>query len=136
MKAKVICKEESVIYKGNIYTHGDEFEVDETIGKSLIERGYIAGITDNADLFDEEEVCDLNAELEAMSYPQLKAYASELGVSAKGTKDELIERILKYMAEVEETEAEEVEEEAEADFEESEDEAEEAGELPNTSMPE
>lgn len=133
MKATVINKEESVIYQGNIYRYGDSFEVDDSIGKSLIERGYIKGETDNSDLFDEDEVCDVKAELEKMSYPQLKAYASKLGVSASGKKEELIARILEFLAEDEnedETDFEEV------DGKDSDEDEEPGDELPNTSMPE
>ena len=130
MKAVVIKQDESVIYKGNIYGYGDSFEVDDSIGKSLIERGYIQGETEKADLFEEEEVCDVKAELEEMSYQDLKAYASELGVSAKGKREELEERILKALAENIEDASEEL-----ADFEEAEEE-EADSELPNTSMPE
>ena len=127
MRAKVIKTDESVIYAGQIYKFGDEFEIDDLIGKSLIERGYIQGVTDNGDLFAEDEVVDLTVNVEEMSYPQLKAYASELGISASGKKEELIERIKDFLSTVEE-----LPEEAEAETEDEE----EAGELPNTSMPE
>ena len=125
MIAKVISTNESVIYNGKIYGFDDEFEVSDEIGKFLIERGLIAGKTDNANLFPEDEVEDVEEILEAvemrndideMSYPELKSYASELGLSASGTKVELIERIKEHFADL--------------------DEAEETEELPDTSMPE
>lgn len=125
MLARVITNEESIIYNDKIFGYGDEFEVDEAIGKSLIERGLIAGETDNENLFSEDEVADVEEILEAvemrddiaeMTYPKLKSYASELGLSASGTKDELIARIKEHFADLEE--------------------AEETEELPDTSMPE
>ena len=42
MKVTVIKKQESVIYNGKIYRYNDSFEADEAIGKSLMERGYVA----------------------------------------------------------------------------------------------
>lgn len=145
MLARVINPEESVIYKGEIYACGDEFEVDEAIGKSLIERGYIEGITDNPNLFAENEVMDvtdieedndgddsvdddtdikegveIRDDIESMAYPELKSYASQLGLSGKGSKEELIARIKEHFGKLEEVETED---------EESED-------LPVTSMPE
>lgn len=141
MRAKVINNQESVIYKDQIYKFGDEFEIDEVIGKSLVERGYIAVMTDNAELFNEDEVMEVPAdeveekdlfaeveeeskeaqegieirEVESMSYPELKAYASVLGLSASGKKDELIARINEHLEGLDEAEADE---------------------LPNTDMPE
>jgi len=107
MIARVISTEESVIYNQKIYGYNEEFEIADEIGKSLIERGLIAGV--------EEEIDDLAK----MSYPELKSYASELGLSAKGTKDELIARIKEHFASEPENE----------------DEPENEG-SPNTSMPE
>ena len=122
MRAKVINNQESVIYKNNIHRFGDEFEVDEVIGKSLIERGYIAAMTDNAELFSEDEVVDVPADevdeaeldieirdenVESMSYPELKAYASALGISASGKKNELIARIKEHLEGLEEAEVDE-----------------------------
>ena len=130
MRAKVINNIESVIYKSEIYKFGDEFEIDEVIGKSLVERGYIAAITDNAELFGEDEVVDVPADevdeaevtleirdenIESMGYPELKAYASALGLPANGKKNELIDRINEHLEGLDEAEADE---------------------LPNTDMPE
>lgn len=121
MLAKVIKNDESVIYNGKIYCHGDEFEINEAIGKSLIERGYIAGIEDDVKEDD----------IENMSYPELKSYAKELGLSASGTKEDLIFRIKQHLADLENAETED---DAEGDDAETEDDAED--ELPDTSMPE
>jgi hypothetical protein len=124
MIAKVISTDESIIYNDAIYGYGDEFEVDDAIGKSLIERGLIAGITE-IEVEDEEEILDgveMREDISTMSYPELKSYASKLGISASGTKVELIERIEMYLANL--PEAEEAED------------AEETNEIPNTSMPE
>lgn len=132
MKAKVVKSDESVIYNGVIYSHGEEFEVDDAIGKSLIERCLIAGITDNENLFSEDEVMDaeeiidgivMREDIDEMTYPELKSYASELGLSASGRKDELIARINEYFSKAEEVEVED-------------EDGEEAEEIPNTSMPE
>ena len=128
MKARVIKTDESVIYQGKIHSFGDEFEVNDEIGKSLIERGYIAGVDYTPALpYEDEAVAEPEAEeiadgieikdISGMSYPELKAYASELGLSASGRKDELIERINEYFGKLEEADTE-------------------GDELPNTDMPE
>lgn len=124
MKAKVITTDESVIYNEKIYCCGDEFEIDEAIGKSLIERGLIAGVTANENLFPEEvaaadetlEAVEMRADIDEMSYSELKSYASELGLSAIGKKGELIARIKEHLSDL--------------------DEADDSDEIPNTSMPE
>lgn len=104
MIAKVIKTDESVIYNGIIYGFEEEFEIDDAIGNSLIERGYIVNIEDAEEIKEGIEIKDVDS----MSYPDLKSYASELGLSAKGTKDELIARINEHFAEAEEVEAEEI----------------------------
>lgn len=125
MIARVISTSESVIYNGEIYGYDDTFEVDDAIGKSLIERGLISGETDKENLFSEDEVADgeeireaieMREDIDEMSYQELKSYASKLMISASGTKGELIERIKMYLANLPE--------------------AEETEELPDTSMPE
>lgn len=107
MLTRVIKKGESVVYDGKIYSFGDDFEVDNAIGKSLIERGYVTEIGGSANP-SEEEIIDVDYEevaesnevkdVSEMSYPELKAYASELGISASGKKTELIERINEALA--------------------------------------
>lgn len=119
MNVTVTKENESVIYNGKIYSHGQSFDVDEVIGKSLIERGYVAAA---------DAVC-AEKSLEDLSYAELKKLAADMGVSATGKKEELIDRIRSASEEDEaETEAEEEQEseEGEADAE----------ELPNTGMPE
>ena len=129
MNVTVIKEQESVIYNGVIYYHGDSFEVDEAIGESLMERGYVAitaaAPADEAPVEDTEEAVEelqeavVEAdELEGMSYSELKRIAAQKGLSAIGKKDELIARIREAEMPVEEAE--------ESDCE----------ELPNTAMPE
>lgn len=126
MKVTVIKENESVIYNGEIYRHGESFEVEELIGKSLIDRGYVS-----ADFPVEEEEAEMQEEevdsedLDKMSYPDLKSLAAQLGLDAKGRKDELIERIRAHAAERPEETAADLDEAEEA-----------ADELPNTDMPE
>ena len=125
MKVIVINEKESVIYNGEIYKFGHSFDVDEVIGKSLIERGYVTS----------EEVGEaemhtgyLDAdEVREMSYPELKKLAASLGLPTNGKKDELVERILEAGATAPEDEDEE-EEEA--------DETPDSSDLPDTGMPE
>lgn len=127
MKVRVIKTDESVIYQGNIYSFDDEFEVNDGIGKALIERGYVASLDSiSADIPEEDADAEPEAEeiaegvevkdISGMSYPELKAYAAELGLSASGKKEALIERINEYFGKLEETET--------------------VDELPNTDMPE
>lgn len=139
MFAKVISTDESIIYKDKIYGYGDEFEINDAVGKSLIERGLIVGITDDENLFPEDEVADGDEILEAiemredideMSYPELKSYASKLGLSANGKKDELIKRIKEHFEKFTEAETEN------GDDDEGETDNENGDEIPNTSMPE
>lgn len=132
MKARVIKTDESVIYQGKIYTYDEELEIDDSVGKSLVERGYIAEIaadniipptdedTDGEDAEAEPEIEEgiEMKDISEMSYQELKSYASDLGLSAAGKKDELIARINQYFSECEEAETED------------------DGELPNTAMPE
>lgn len=130
MIARVIKPDESVIYKGEIYTCGEELEVDDAIGNSLIERGYIMPISDDVvippeDEEEEEETeikdaVEFKDNIDEMSYNDLKAYAKSLDLSAGGTKEELIARIKEFLENLEEVETEDEEE----------------GELPATSMPE
>ena len=117
MKVIVTKKNESVIYNGNIYSHGQSFDVDEVIGKSLMERGYVAA----------DGAADAEKSLEDMSYPELKKLAAEMGLSATGKKEDLIARI-NGASEEDETEADDEEQESEED--------ETADDLPNTGMPE
>lgn len=124
MNVTVTKKNESVIYNGKIYSHGQSFEVDDVIGKSLMERGYVssAEVEDEAELHD--AVVD-SGDLDKMSAADLKSLAAQLGLDAKGRKDELIQRIRAH--------AEAAPEESD-DLEDSD--AEESDELPNTDMPE
>lgn len=119
MNVTVTNKNESVIYNGKIYSHGDSFDVDDLIGKSLAERGYVS-------CTEQMEETDALAE---MTYAELKKLAAEMGVSASGKKEDLIARIRA---------AEEAAPEAADDLDDAAPEAdnEEAGDLPNTSMPE
>ena len=120
MIVTVIKKNESVIYGGKIYTSGQSFEVDESIGKSLIERGFVALASPPSSPKTEENDGD-SSDLHEKSYAELKKLAGQMGISANGKKDELIARI--------ESAREEVEAEAgeEEDF---------SDDLPNTDMPE
>ena len=127
MFIKVI--KDSIIYKGEIKALNKEFECDNAIAASLIERGYAeaVGEVDEAKLVGHLDPADL----ETYSYQELKKLAADLGVSANGKKEELIERIA----------ALEVEVEAEAvldELPEGEEPAEgiDADELPFTEMPE
>lgn len=124
MNVTVTKKNESVIYNGKIYSHGQSFDVDDVIGKSLMERGYVS----SAEVKDEEELQDAVADsddLDKMSYPDLKSLAAQLGLDAKGRKDELIERIRAH-AEAAPEEHDDLDDSA----------PEESDELPNTDMPE
>ena len=122
MKVTVTNEKESVIYNGVIYRNGDSFEVEDAIGESLMDRGYVSSAesVEEADLqtgyLDERQ-------LQAMPYPELKRLAAQKGVDATGKKDELIARIRAAENAPEEVEEEEAE-------------AESADDLPNTDMPE
>lgn len=121
MNVTVTKKNESVIYNGRIYTHGESFTVDEVIGKSLMERGYVT-----AEEEDEAELLDGHLDekqLQEMSYADLKSLAAQMGLDAKGKKEELIARITAASAE----------DDAEAELE---SEGDESTELPQTGMPE
>lgn len=126
MLIKVI--KDSIIHKGEIYNIDDAFECDNGIAESLIERGFASpyqsnNVVEEPTIEEEEMTGHLDpTDLETYSYQDLKKLASDLGVSANGTKKELIERIS----------AVEVGIPADAVFE---NEA-EAEEFPNTSMPE
>lgn len=131
MLVKVI--KDSVIHRGEVIRTGKTFTCDDSIGESLIERNLVERIYDAEVVEDavapvkpfegmETGHLDPNDLAENYSYQELKKLASDLGVSAKGSKEELIERIS----------AVEVGYEAEAVVEEEE----EAEELPNTDMPE
>lgn len=81
---------DSVIYNGKIYAKGEVIEnANEVIGKSLIERGYVEE-TNEADILtghlDE-------AQLQEMSYQDLKRLASQMGLDTTGKKGDLIARI-------------------------------------------
>lgn len=115
----------SVIYGLEIKKLGDQFECDNAIAKSLIARGYAKEV---GAVNEQPETGKLDpAQLEEMSYTDLKALAKDLDISTKGTKAELIARI----AEVEVELGEELE-----TVDENEEENEDFDELPNTSMPE
>lgn len=123
MKVTVIKKTESVIYNGNIYGHGESFEVDDLIGESLMKRGYVAIAVEATDEADVQTGVLDEAQLHEMSYNDVKSLAAQMGLDAKGKKDELIARIC----------AAEVSANTEAE-DEAEDEP--SGDLPDTSMPE
>lgn len=111
----------SIVHQGNIYKKGDEFELDSIIAESLEKEGYVQS-------FQEGEFVEGNLasdDLESMSYQDLKKLASDLGVTAKGSKEELIQKIIDTKNEV--TVEEKVPEEDDEEVE---------GEIPNTSMPE
>lgn len=117
---------DSVIYKGDIKKLDTEFECDKAIAESLIERGFVVA---TALVVGEEPEAEaelvtgyMDAEqLKEYSYKDLQKLAKEMGLSANGTKDELIERIAHT--------------EVQYDINETIDE-EELEELPMTSMPE
>lgn len=99
MIVTVINKSESVIYDGKIYGYAETFEIDSIIGKSLIERGYVA----TADKEESQEIPSMEnviteqnetADLNDLSYSELKRIAAEKGLSATGKKTDLIDRIL------------------------------------------
>lgn len=127
MIVTVIKDNESVIYNNKIYSKGQSFEVDDIIGKSLMERGYVAmDVTDSdADVEtspDDEGNTDdtsTNASLEEASYTELKKMAASMGLNANGKREELIARII----------------EAEQGAEQESDEEEALDDLPNTDMP-
>ena len=140
MKVKVKVIKDSVIYDGKIYksnTKDDEFECDEVIAKSLSKDGYVVEFQegefkeadDKGDSQEEQEniTGHLSKEdLEEMTYPNLKKLAKDMGIPATGTKEELIEKIVK----------EEVEIPSDAIVDEEDEEDESSDEMPNTSMPE
>lgn len=123
MKVTVTKENESVIYNGKIYSHGESFDVADVIGQSLMDRGYVSSTeqVEEADL--QTGYLDEN-QLQEMSYSDLKRLAAQMGVDATGKKDELIARISSVEVGFEPEEAEDAEEEESAD------------ELPNTNMPE
>lgn len=126
MKVTVIKENESVIYNGEIYRHGESFEVEDAIGESLMDRGYVSEDFPVAeDEAEEQEAAVESGELGEMSYADLKSLAAQLGLDAKGRKDELIERIRAH--------AENRPDEDAADLNDAD---ESADELPNTDMPE
>lgn len=125
MNVIVINKKESVICQGKIRKYGEEFEVDNIIAQSLIERGYVKEFT-KIDEEDEAEVMTGyldTVQLNELSYPELKKLAADMGLDTKGKKEEIIARIT-----AEAVEAVPAEEEAIAEEESS-------GDLPNTAMP-
>jgi hypothetical protein len=63
----------------------------------------------------EEETTYTKKDLEAMQYSDLKALAKESGVSAKGTKKDLVDRILEAVSDEEEIEDEDEEESEEVE---------------------
>lgn len=125
MLVKVI--KDSIIYHGNIYKTGTSFEIDDAIAKELIQNGnVVAKGNETAEEVAEQTTVEgtiSKEQLESMKYQELKKLASDLGINASGTKEELIDRIAN----------EPVEAEPEAIIEDDEEESEE---LPNTSMPE
>ena len=68
---------------------------------------------------EEKEEATEEVDIDSMDYRQLKAYASEIGVKAKGTKGQLLKAVKDFLAnggeEAEEEATEEVEEESEED---------------------
>lgn len=134
MKVIVIAEKESVIYNGIIYKNGEAFEANDLIAKSLIEREYVAEENPEEEAKIQTGYLD-KEQLEAMPYPELKSLASQLGLDAKGKKEELIERICNTEVNVEEDAIVENSEETTED-ENTEEETTEGGDLPNTSMPE
>lgn len=135
MKVIVIKENESVIYNGIIYKNGEAFEANDLIAKSLIERGYVK--EENSEEEAKMQTGYLDKEqLEAMSYPDLKSLASQMGLDAKGKKEELIARICEAEVNVEEETTEGITEDENTEGANSEEETTEGGDLPNTSMPE
>lgn len=123
MNVTVIKNNESVIYEGKIYSHGQSFEVDDLIGKSLMERGYVAiSVSESVDEVttpsdDEDNTDDVSiASLENAPYTELKKMAASMGLDSSGKKKDLIARII--------------------GAEQNTDEDEPLDDLPNTDMPE
>ena len=112
MNVTVTKENESVIYNGKIYTHGMSFDVEDVIGNSLMNRGYVSVTSQEAPAPEND--------LEGLTYAELKKLAAERGVEATGRKVDIIARLRGI----------------EAADEEAEDLDEEADELPNTGMPE
>ena len=122
---EVTVIKESVIYNGKIYKEGDCFTADDSVAKSLAERGYVAEVgaaepNQEATVFEAEMVNE-EIRLEDMSYSELKRVAAQKGISAKGSKSELIARIAQNNV---------------ADFEDGISGEATSDDLPNTSMPE
>ena len=128
MKVTVIKPDESVIYGGKIYAHGESFEVNDLVGQSLVERGYVAA--EGEDVQEEEVHHDEahldEAQLRGMAYSALKKLAADMGVSAVGDKETLIARICAVEAECE----------APSDVDEAPEAEEAADDMPVTDMPE
>ena len=123
MKVTVTHKTESVIYNGIIYRNGESFDVEDVIGKSLMDRGYVSSTAPVEEAEMQTGYLDEN-QVNGLSYPDLKRLAAQMGLDATGKKEELVARIC----------AEEVGIEDDAAVEAEEDEA--ADDLPNTDMPE
>lgn len=121
---RVTVIKDSVIYNGKIIENGKSFDANDLIGQSLIERGYVAIAGSVEETVDEAKVLTGHldeAQLRGMSYADLKRLAAQMELDAKGTKEELINRIT----------AEEVDVPEEAVVED-----EISDEMPDTSMPE
>lgn len=138
MKVKVI--KDSVIYRGVIRKIGFSFDCEPTIAESLINRGYVEAVDGTIIDVPAEDITPVDDAPEMLkghldpehlkndfTYQELKKLASDLGVSANGTKEELIARIVEVEVECPATE-DEAESEDEADSENE--------EGPATDMPE
>lgn len=108
MKVTVVKQNESVIYNGQIFKHGDEIEMDDVIAKSLTERGYVAPTASDV------EAVEIAAD--GQDSPQ-SGETTESGSKSRKTTS-------RARAKKTEVTDEEIEESEESD------------ELPNTDMPE
>ena len=139
MRVKVIKTDESVIFDHKIYGFEEEFELPDAIGKSLIERGVVVDVSTpfQENKGDDENEVKEGVDINEMSYPELKSYASKLGLSSNGKKDELITRINEYFEQLEEADTDnEGEDENDPDAQGDDTDNEGEDESPNTSMPE
>lgn len=125
MKVTVTHPTDSVIHNGVIHKFGQSFEVEDSIGKSLMERGYVAAEGEAM----EEAHLD-RAQLMAMPYASLKRLAADMGLSSIGNKEALVSRICDATVYCE------PQSEVEEDSVEGDDLEDTADDLPNTSMPE
>ena len=87
---KCTVTKDSVIHNGEIYEVGSVIDLPSKSAESLINIGVVESV-DKSECLENETSED--KKLEDCSYQELKKLANDMGLSAKGTKEELIERI-------------------------------------------